>query len=414
MTTKAARFLAGKRIIVVGAGIAGLSFIAALHQLWDPSIERPEITILEETSRAAALQHDSYILNINGGSPDEGLVALQQLGLLSEIRRHSHLNSGIIRVWSGDWKQLATIDPQPYGTLPAATMRISRRDLKRILLKRAEKGDAVWRWGCSCTAAEKLSNGRIRVAVADAATNNTFTEDCDFLIAADGADSRIGANIRPREMNLQYVGATQIGGISRIPGGLPQPVHEDYGLQMSAGEGVCCIYTPFDHETIGWALSRMGPERDAKSGDFTPDELAALKDEVWTTGTMFNEPFRSIVEATQLESAFVRPAKERPPFAHDPSLLGVIFLGDANHALSPYVLDGANFALKDGWDLAEQLCRNVSLTAAVAAYDKLSIPRAQHALDFSHERVRFGHSTGFLWKVYKHGMAVQRAMARSK
>ncbi|KAL2831428.1 hypothetical protein BDW59DRAFT_157857 [Aspergillus cavernicola] len=380
MAPNTAQFLSGNRIVVVGAGIAGLTFVAALHQLWDPSLDPPELTVLEERSRELSLQQDPYVLTVNGGNRDEGLVALQQLGLLGEIRQHASLNNGVVRVWSVDWKQLATIEPEPYGTLPAAMMRVSRRDLKRILLEKAEKAAATWHWGCSCTTAEQLPDGQIRVTTVNATTRTTFTQDCDMLIAADGADSKIREKLRPLDGKLQYAGATQIGGISRIHGGLPHPVHGDYGLQMSSGDGVCCIYTPFDHDTVGWALSRTGPERDAKVGPFEPHELEALKEEAWTTGAMFDEPFRSIVGATDPTTAFIRPAKERPAIAHGSRLRGVVFLGDANHVLNSFVLDGANLALKDGWDLAEQICRNVSLEAAIASYDKLSVPRAEHLL----------------------------------
>jgi 2-polyprenyl-6-methoxyphenol hydroxylase-like FAD-dependent oxidoreductase len=213
-------------------------------------------------------------------------------------------------------------------------------------------------------------------------------------------------------MKLEYTGATQIGGISHLPGdGLPAPIHEDYGLQMSSGEGVCCIYTPFDDNTIGWALSTMGPERKAKT-EFTAEESVALKNEALKTATMFQAPFRSVVEATDPATAFVRPVMEKQAFQHDARTRGVVFIGDANHVLSPYEFVGANLALNDGWDLAEQICKNASIGAAVAAYDKLSIARFEKPFKFSHERVRFGHSTGMLWKMYKYGMAAQRAMAK--
>lgn len=127
---------------------------------------------------------------------------------------------------------------------------------------------------------------------------------------------------------------------------------------------------------------------------------------------MFNEPFKTIVEATIPEAAFIRPAMEKQPFQHSSNLQGVAFIGDANHVLSPYVLVGANLALKDGWDLAEQLCSTSSLQLAMAAYDKLSIPRTTDIMKFSNERIGFGHSTGLKWKVYKYGMAAQRAIAK--
>ncbi|KAI1612967.1 putative monooxygenase [Exophiala viscosa] len=411
-------FLQGKRIIVAGGGIVGAIFVAALDQLWDSSLPRPVVTVFErEKSREASVQQDPYTLTLNGGNQDEGLVALQQLGLLEKVRSapSTILNSGVIMVWSDSWKYLASINPKPHQGLPAATMRITRQHLKDILLDRTDKESAKkitvdWRHGCTCTRAERLSSstsGPLRVTIADRAqdgSDRSWTQNCDLLIVADGPDS--------------------IGGISRLPSGLPRPIHEDYGLQMSSGEGVCCIYTPFDDTTVGWALSKKGePRREAKVGyENEPKAFDVLKTEALKTASMFQEPFRTVVEATDPATAFVRPAMEKHPFRHDTAtasspLLGtsgaVVFIGDANHTLNPYVLDGANLALKDGWDLAEQMCRNShSIEAAVDAYDKLSVPRAQHVIHFSKERIRFGHSTGLTWKVYKYGMAAQRAMAK--
>ncbi|KUI60232.1 Zeaxanthin epoxidase, chloroplastic [Cytospora mali] len=414
MASEPAQFLQGKRIIVAGGGISALAFVLALEQLWPSGLssKAPEITVFERDTRQGSIQQDAYTLDMTGGSPDEGLVALQQLGLLDDVSAHSTLNSGLINVWSDKWKFLASINPKAYGDLPAATMRITRENLKRVLLDKAEKGNSTFRWQCVCTSAERLMNEQIRVTVQDADTGATFTEDCDLLIAADGANSKIREAFRPFDMKMEYSGATQIGGVSHLPQGLPHPVEEDYGLQMSSGEGVCCIYTPFDAHTIGWAVSTLGPARDAKAGDFTPEQFAALKKEALDTASMFEEPFQTIIAATDQATAFVRPAFERQPFQHDARMRGVVFVGDANRVVNPFVLAGANLALKDGWDLAEQLCRNGSLDAAVTAYDKLSIPRAAHAIKFSHERIRFGHSTGLMWKVYKYGMAAQRKMAK--
>lgn len=420
---KSKHFLEGKRVIVAGGGIAGLTFVAALHALWDPSLKPPEITVLERQTREASIQQDPYTLTLNGGNQDDGLVAIQQLDLLDTIRAPATTSSGAIMVWSDTWKYLASLNPKPVTGLPAATMRISRADLKRILMETAEEKSpattttmTTWRYGCACTGAEQVSKtGKIRVSICDAATAISTQEECDLLIAADGADSAILASMRPSDMELEYAGATQIGGISRLPEGLPTRIAEDYGLQMSSGEGVCCIYTPFDTQTVGWALSRMEPagRRKAKGpSSFSAEEFAALKKEALKTGAMFKEPFRTIVEATDPCTAFIRPALERPPFAHNPGRSQVIFIGDANHVLSPFEFVGANLALKDGWDLAEQLCHAANLDAAVAAYDGLSIPRAKHLIKHSHERIGFGHSTGMKWKVYKYGMAAQRAMAK--
>ncbi|KAJ6443696.1 glycosyl transferase [Purpureocillium lavendulum] len=412
MSAKPGQFVQGKRIIVAGGGIAGLAFVCAISQLWDQSLKRPEITVIERETRLGSIDQDPYVLTLNGGNQNEGLVALQHLDLLEGLTPRAILNSGAIWVWSDNWKLLASINPTAYGDLPVAAMRIARRDVKLALLERAEEtANALWQWGWRCTGAERLANGQVRVTAVDDA-GNTRTQECDLLVVADGPSSKIRAGFRPYNTKLQYAGATQIGGISHLPKGLPKPIHEDYGLQMSSGEGVCCIYTPFDEKTVGWQLSRVEPEREAKYGPFSPSELSELKKEAIKTGSMFQEPFKTIVEATDPATAFVRPAKERHPFKHEPSLSGVVFIGDANHVLSPYEHVGANIALKDGWDLADQICRNSTIGATVDAYDRLSIPRAEALIKHSHERIGFGHSTGFKWMVYKYGMAAQRALAK--
>ncbi|ROV89719.1 hypothetical protein VMCG_10358 [Cytospora schulzeri] len=332
MASEPVHSLLGKCIVVAGGGIGALAFVLALEQLWPPSqsSKGPDITNFERETRQNSIQQDPYMLDITGGNPDEGLFALQQLGLLHNVRAHSTLNSGLINA---------------YGGLPAATMRITRDNLKRVLLDKAEKGITTFRWRCTCTSAERLSNGRIQVTVQDAEEGTTVTEDCDLLIAADGANSKIRETFRPFDREMDYSGATQIGGISRLPKGLPHPLEENYGLQMSSGEGVCCIYAPFDANTIGWAVSTTGPARNPKFGLFTPEELAALKKEALETSSMFEEPFQTIVHATDPATAFVRPAFEKQPFQHDARMRGVIFVGDANRVVSPFVLVGANIAL---------------------------------------------------------------------
>lgn len=420
MMTKHVPFLSGKRIILVGGGIAGLTFVAALNQQWDPSYEPPEVTIIERENREAAIEQDPYVLSINGGNQDGGLVAMQEMGLLDELCDCSALSSGIIRVWSDNWKQLATIDPKPYNGLPAALMRMTRQNLKRLLLKKAEFANAAnfttWRWSCSVMTAERLSNGRIQVTMRSNNPHdagNTCTQDCDVLIAADGPESQVRTSFRLYDMGPTYTGAMQIGGIAQFPGGVPRPIHEDYGLQMSSGEGVMCIYTPFDAKTVGWWLSRMpGAERASKSGPVEVD-FAAFKNEALATAHMFHDPFRTVVEATDPSTVFVRPAKERPRLSHTSSgakvsELNVIYIGDANHLLSPFELKGADMALLDGWDLASSLVTSASMESALATFDKVSIARVGRVMGFSHTRIGFGHSRGLKWWGYKYGMALQR------
>jgi 2-polyprenyl-6-methoxyphenol hydroxylase-like FAD-dependent oxidoreductase len=96
-------------------------------------------------------------------------------------------------------------------------------------------------------------------------------------------------------------------------------------------------------------------------------------------------------------------AKDKQAFAHNASTIGafaphVVFLGDANHAVTPFAGNGANMALCDGWDLAEQLLKSASVEEAVKMYDDIVVPRANKVVKQSHIAIAIGHSQG--WRLY--------------
>ncbi|KAJ5874687.1 uncharacterized protein N7529_003117 [Penicillium soppii] len=51
-----AQFLAGKRIIVAGGSFAAPSFVLALDQVWNPSIENAQVVIFEQSEREKCLE----------------------------------------------------------------------------------------------------------------------------------------------------------------------------------------------------------------------------------------------------------------------------------------------------------------------------------------------------------------------
>jgi len=111
-------------------------------------------------------------------------------------------------------------------------------------------------------------------------------------------------------------------------------------------------------------------------------------------GAVFAEPFGAMVDATDPKTTFRLSARDKQPFRHDEDCGSVVFIGDSNHAVSPFAGFGANLALKDGWDLAAQICGKRTLGEAVKAYDAVSVPRAVKVLKSSHWRIDNGHSTG--------------------
>ena len=133
-----------------------------------------------------------------------------------------------------------------------------------------------------------------------------------------------------------------------------------------------------------------------------------------TVAKKFDPKVIEIVQGTDRTTLMHFGAHDRPPVADEPGKdWNVVWLGDgkrtcdcsttqsskadfctANHAVSPYAGDGANMAIMNGWDLAESLSHAASLDAALAAYDKNSVPRAKDTLTASTWAIDVAHATG--------------------
>lgn len=119
---------------------------------------------------------------------------------------------------------------------------------------------------------------------------------------------------------------------------------------------------------------------------------------------MFREPFRTLLENSDPSTLMVFNAMDKEPFAHGEANGvpdGIVFIGDSNHAVSPFAGNGANMALRDGLDLAECLCAKGTFVQAVEAYDERSMPRASTSLKFSHRSIALVHSSGLIWVLWR-------------
>jgi 2-polyprenyl-6-methoxyphenol hydroxylase-like FAD-dependent oxidoreductase len=66
---------------------------------------------------------------------------------------------------------------------------------------------------------------------------------------------------------------------------------------------------------------------------------------------------------------------------------GVTLLGDAAHLMSPFSGMGANLAMRDGADLAQALIDHAHVDDAVAAYEKVLLPRSVEAAEGAAEGI---------------------------
>ena len=393
-------FIAGKRIIVAGAGLAGLSFVIALRKLWQsnaPSLPPPTIAIYERDPEDLGVEREGYSLSIRSDGQATGMRTLKKLGLLDQLLRESitgiQENPGTFVLWDRDWTDILRASQTSPKDLPVPSMRIARNVLRRTLIEAVPKSDQI-NWGIACTGAVKLANGRVGVQL-----SNGNMEECDLLIAADGSKSKIRQSIRPED-KLKYAGAVSITGNARFSGDVPPPANRDWGLCFQ-GQGTGLFISPIDEHSAVWSLSYLSTEpRETLKLPLSKEQSDQLLEEALERGKAFTEPFQTLVRATDIPTLRIFNAMDKQPFPHTGSQIEdtpIVFIGDANHAVSPFAGAGANLALMDGWDLAEQLSKSESLSKALSEYDALSMPRSKAVVRFSHWSISLAHAQG--WKL---------------
>ncbi|KAH0489384.1 hypothetical protein TgHK011_009816 [Trichoderma gracile] len=394
-----AHFLENKTIVVAGAGLAGSAFVVGLQKLWNPKLGRPNIIIYERDAQDVAARRETYNLSLTGYDESGGLVALRNLGLLDKVLGQAASGvdgAGAFKIWDPEWTEQVAFRRKPAPGIPSSSIRIAREDVRQVLHNSFHLSDqCVVHWGSQCVSATKLSAGRLRVQVmsADGAVSE---RDCDILIAADGASSKLRQSLRPDD-SLCYNGAVLRGGVARFEESLPPQLSEDWGFFVSR-TGVSAFVSPIDKHRILWTVGKMEdkvPSLDRGS----LEQAQAVIDKSLELASHIAEPFPSIVKRTDPMTVLLLNSRDKTPFCHSEiRTVPTIFLGDSNHALSPFAGIGANLALADGWELANQMCKQRSLEEAVKAYDEVSVPRAAQSLKRSRRVIETAHSTG--WRYY--------------
>ncbi|MFD8561027.1 FAD-dependent oxidoreductase [Streptosporangium canum] len=383
------------RIIIIGGGIGGLCLAQGLRQAGIDDI------VVYERDESARGRMQGYRLRI---SP-EGERALRQclprqaqdlLTATSNTRQEEGL-AAYDEQLNPQW---APAFDDPRGDAPDKVDAVDRVTLRRILLADL---DGVVRFGKRFTHYEQV-DGRIVAHFADGGSDTG-----DVLVAADGANSQVRAQLRPAD-RAHDLGVRAI--LSRTPraraieAGLPEVLRDRF-VNVTGSNGLRLALMPMVFRTPPReAAERLWP---GLGFDATEDyymsvfsvhrEVLGLPDDSFFA--MTGEELRELVlERTagwhpHLHGVFAHAeAEETYPLALRATLPvepwapgNVIPLGDAVHTMPPTGGVGANTALRD----AASLCRALTavtrgerpLPAAVAEYQAEMVQYATEATNMS-------------------------------
>jgi 2-polyprenyl-6-methoxyphenol hydroxylase-like FAD-dependent oxidoreductase len=209
-------FLSGKKILIIGGGISGLSFAASLHKLLpsisSPTFIAPTLKIYERDTSDLDPTRQGYTLSIRSDSNTGGVQTLQNLGLLDKAVAESVNASqagmgkekrGTFCLWDAKWSEIFRVEMQAPKGAPVQSLRIKRNVLRKILVNAVIERGVKIEWEKKVVGVEKLAGGRLKVLF-----ERGGEEECDFLVAADGS----------KEQSSRCVEAGRWTGLSRSCG----------------------------------------------------------------------------------------------------------------------------------------------------------------------------------------------------
>ena len=337
------------RILIVGAGIAGLATYRALSLCGF----RP--TIVERNAGAGEGGAGLFL-------PGNSVRALGQLGLLDKLLEHSHPIARQ-RICDENGRLLNEIDTAEFWTA-VGPRRATRRSTLWQLLREGIEADVI----ATSVAAIDDGDDHCRVRFDD----GRFA-DYDLVIGADGVGSRVRRLALPDCREPEYVGNVCWRFIVHNICGVA-----DWTVMLGRDRSLLCkpislseLYVYADlavprHEVSRYsATTRLRPLFDGIAGPLQPVlGLAASAD------VHFAELVRLRLE---------RWYRGR-----------VVLVGDAAHAGPPSMAQGAGLAIEDALVLADELAAGSSLTVALARFEARRKPRADwvHRQNASRDRAR--------------------------
>jgi len=342
------------KAIIIGAGIGGLTTGIALQQIGvDVDIYEREHQ-LKKVGAGLALWANA-------------LNALEQLGIGDTVHRRgmaTHVagirsNTGDA-LMVGDIKQLKNITDKP-------TVVIHRAELQDILLG-AFEGDIHYAKQLS---GYKQSDKCISVTFADGTS-----AQADILIGCDGIHSAVRTQMFP-DAKPVYAGYTAYRGIIEFD---HTQVESMWGEGWGFGKRFGIL--PVNQHQVYWYATLNADE-----GYVVPlenrQQLLLQQFEGWYT------PVEDLLKATLPTSILQHDAYDIAPL-QSWSDGRVILSGDAAHAMTPNLGQGACQAIEDAVVLSKSIQQTDSIENAIALFEARRIPRANAILKQSRTIGRMG------------------------
>jgi 2-polyprenyl-6-methoxyphenol hydroxylase-like FAD-dependent oxidoreductase len=337
------------KVLIIGAGIGGLGAGAALAS------RGVEVEIVE-------IKPEANVYGVGINQPANSLRALKALGVLDEVREvgfewdtttfNDHHGNLVVSVPS----QLGGDDVPPNTGL-------TRRDLHDILIGAAERAGAKISY--ATTVEEITDNGAAQVRL-----SYGREEEVDLVVAYDGINSAQ----RKRLFGDGYAPVYTGYGVWRVT--TPRPPEVTYTALFQA-PGAKAGHIPLSQELMYLLLVHPEP---ARARFDRAQHVEMLRERL--------EPFDGIIgdirdNLEDGDDVVYSPLSE--VMLPAPWFKGrVLLCGDAAHACTPHITQGAAMALEDAVVLPQELLdSDAPLADRLQSFSERRYPRAKFVQDVS-------------------------------